>query len=94
MVFVSGNLIVRARPRRCTPNARLSNPLRAAAPLYRLHRRLHVKASTLRVALMSPRLFAQTEGETRPCKFSQVFHLMPAGASWFVFNDMFRLNYG
>ena len=37
---------------------------------------------------------AQTEGETRPCKFSQVFHLMPAGASWFVFNDMFRLNYG
>ena len=48
----------------------------------------------LRVALIFPRLFAQTEGETRPCKFSQVFHLMPAGASWFVFNDMFRLNYG
>jgi hypothetical protein len=37
---------------------------------------------------------AQTEGETRPIKFSQCFHLMPAGASWFVFNDMFRLNYG
>ena len=34
------------------------------------------------------------EGETRPLKFAQVFHLMPAGASWFVFNDMFRLNYG
>ena len=32
--------------------------------------------------------------KTRPLKFAQVFHLMPAGASWFVFNDMFRLNYG
>jgi len=36
----------------------------------------------------------QPEGESRPQKFSQVFHLMPAGASWFVFNDLFRLNYG
>lgn len=33
----------------------------------------------------------QTEGESRPNKFSQVFHLMPAGTSWFVYNDMFRL---
>ena len=48
----------------------------------------------LRIALTLARMPAQTEGETRPCKFSQVFHLMPAGASWFVFNDMFRLNYG
>lgn len=24
----------------------------------------------------------------------QVFHLMPAGTSYYVFNDMFRLNYG
>jgi hypothetical protein len=52
------------------------------------------KAVVLRIALTLARMPAQTEGETRPCKFSQVFHLMPAGASWFVFNDMFRLNYG
>jgi hypothetical protein len=36
----------------------------------------------------------QPEGEQRPLKFSQLFHLMPAGASWFVYNDVFRLNYG
>lgn len=32
--------------------------------------------------------------EERPLKFSQVFHLCPNGSgSWFVYNDMFRLNY-
>jgi hypothetical protein len=48
----------------------------------------------LRLRLRMRGVGAQTEGETRPIKFSQCFHLMPAGASWFVFNDMFRLNYG
>ena len=47
---------------------------------------------------LMPRCFlcraTQTEGESRAIKFSQVFHLMPAGTSWFVFNDLFRLNYG
>ena len=33
------------------------------------------------------------EGETHPLKFSQVFHLLPANGSYFVLNDMFRLNY-
>lgn len=26
-------------------------------------------------------------------RFSQVFHLMPEGSSYYVFNDIFRLNY-
>jgi hypothetical protein len=26
--------------------------------------------------------------------FSQVFQLMPEGGSYYVFNDIFRLNYG
>jgi len=29
-----------------------------------------------------------------PLKFAQMFHLMPDGASWYVHNDVFRLNYG
>ncbi|KAK1606610.1 hypothetical protein QYE76_030283 [Lolium multiflorum] len=29
-----------------------------------------------------------------PLKFSQMFHLLPAGGSFYVQNDMFRLNYG
>ncbi len=32
------------------------------------------------------------ENEERPLKFSQVFQLMSAGNSFFVQNDMFRLN--
>ncbi|KAJ7178652.1 hypothetical protein C8R43DRAFT_974122 [Mycena crocata] len=28
-----------------------------------------------------------------PLQFSQVFHLIPEGESYFVFNDIFRLNY-
>mmetsp|Transcript_11909 Transcript_11909/g.16143 ORF Transcript_11909/g.16143 Transcript_11909/m.16143 type:complete len:123 (+) Transcript_11909:40-408(+) len=37
----------------------------------------------------------QVEGEERPLKFSEVFHLCPTPeGSYFVFNDMFRLNYG
>ena len=31
---------------------------------------------------------------TTPLKFAQTFHLMPDGASWYIHNDMFRLNYG
>ena len=31
--------------------------------------------------------------ETTPLKYSQVFHLQPAGGSWWVLNDLFRLNY-
>jgi len=29
-----------------------------------------------------------------PLQFSQVFHLIPDGGSYYVFNDIFRLNYG
>lgn len=31
---------------------------------------------------------------TTPLKFAQTFHLMPNGASWYIHNDIFRLNYG
>ncbi|PWN98328.1 nuclear transport factor 2 [Tilletiopsis washingtonensis] len=30
----------------------------------------------------------------QPMRFSQVFTLMPEGGSYYVFNDLFRLNYG
>lgn len=33
-------------------------------------------------------------GETVPLRFSQTFQLMPNGTSYFVLNDIFRLNYG
>jgi len=29
-----------------------------------------------------------------PLQFSQVFHLIPDGSSYYVLNDIFRLNYG
>ncbi|ESK94268.1 nuclear transport factor 2 [Moniliophthora roreri MCA 2997] len=29
-----------------------------------------------------------------PLQFSQVFHLIPDGGSYYVLNDIFRLNYG
>ncbi|KAJ7460947.1 hypothetical protein B0H11DRAFT_1736406 [Mycena galericulata] len=28
-----------------------------------------------------------------PLQFSQIFHLIPEGGSYYVFNDIFRLNY-
>lgn len=31
--------------------------------------------------------------EQRPQRYSQVFHLMPDNGSYYVFNDIFRLNY-
>jgi len=31
---------------------------------------------------------------TNPLQFSQVFQLIPDGGSYYVFNDIFRLNYG
>lgn len=31
--------------------------------------------------------------EQNPQRFSQVFHLIPDGSSYYVFNDIFRLNY-
>jgi len=34
------------------------------------------------------------DGSENPLQFSQVFHLMPEGGSYFVQNDVFRLNYG
>ncbi|KAF8955444.1 hypothetical protein BDZ97DRAFT_1674006, partial [Flammula alnicola] len=33
------------------------------------------------------------DGEN-PLNFSQVFQLIPEGGSYYVFNDIFRLNYG
>lgn len=33
------------------------------------------------------------DGSEQPLKFSQVFHLVPDGNSYYVLNDIFRLNY-
>ncbi|CAM6085579.1 unnamed protein product [Calypogeia fissa] len=35
----------------------------------------------------------QLPGEEHQLKFSQMFHLLPAQGSFYVFNDIFRLNY-
>ncbi|ODQ79703.1 hypothetical protein BABINDRAFT_161417 [Babjeviella inositovora NRRL Y-12698] len=32
--------------------------------------------------------------EQNQMRYSQVFHLIPDGSSYYVFNDIFRLNYG
>ncbi|KAG8992888.1 Nuclear transport factor 2 [Tulasnella sp. 427] len=32
--------------------------------------------------------------DSPPMQYSQVFHLVPEGGSYFVFNDIFRLNLG
>lgn len=34
------------------------------------------------------------DGEVNPVKFSQVFNLQPAGGSFYVLNDLMRLNVG
>ena len=34
------------------------------------------------------------DDETNPMHFSQTFQLVPDGGSFYVFNDIFRLNYG
>eukprot|EP00243_Klebsormidium_subtile_P000119 TRINITY_DN10193_c0_g2_i1.p1 TRINITY_DN10193_c0_g2~~TRINITY_DN10193_c0_g2_i1.p1 ORF type:complete len:123 (+),score=18.26 TRINITY_DN10193_c0_g2_i1:202-570(+) len=36
----------------------------------------------------------QVGGEEHQLKFSQMFQLLPAGSSYYVQNDVFRLNYG
>lgn len=37
----------------------------------------------------------RVQGEAMPLRFSQTFQLMPSGGgSYFVLNDIFRLNYG
>lgn len=33
------------------------------------------------------------DDESNPQRYSQCFHLVPEGNSFFVFNDIFRLNY-
>ncbi|CCM05030.1 uncharacterized protein FIBRA_07230 [Fibroporia radiculosa] len=34
------------------------------------------------------------DDSTNPLQFSQVFQLIPDGGSYYVYNDIFRLNYG
>ncbi|KAI0093801.1 nuclear transport factor 2 [Irpex rosettiformis] len=34
------------------------------------------------------------DDSTNPLAFSQIFQLIPEGGSYYVFNDIFRLNYG
>jgi hypothetical protein len=34
------------------------------------------------------------DNETNPMQFSQTFQLVPEGSSYYIFNDIFRLNYG
>lgn len=36
----------------------------------------------------------QIDGDESTLKFSQVWHLLPEGNSYWVHNDLFRLNYG
>lgn len=38
----------------------------------------------------------RVDNDTNPLKFSQAFHLLPlpTGQGYYVFNDIFRLNYG
>uniref|UniRef100_A0A0A9WZ74 Nuclear transport factor 2 n=2 Tax=Lygus hesperus TaxID=30085 RepID=A0A0A9WZ74_LYGHE len=36
----------------------------------------------------------KVDGEANPIKFAQVWHLLPQGNSFWVYNDIFRLNYG
>ncbi|KAG6867403.1 Nuclear transport factor 2 [Termitomyces sp. T159_Od127] len=34
------------------------------------------------------------DDSTNPLQFSQIFQLIPDGSSYYVYNDIFRLNYG
>ncbi|KAI0747602.1 nuclear transport factor 2 [Daedaleopsis nitida] len=34
------------------------------------------------------------DDNVHPLQFSQIFHLIPDGGSYYVYNDIFRLNYG
>lgn len=36
----------------------------------------------------------QVDQESQPMRFSQTFQLLPSGGTFYIFNDIFRLNYG
>ncbi|ANB13558.1 Ntf2p [Sugiyamaella lignohabitans] len=44
------------------------------------------------IVMVTGALIVDDESTTQ--RYSQVFHLIPEGGSYFVFNDIFRLNYG
>ncbi|KZT11585.1 nuclear transport factor 2 [Laetiporus sulphureus 93-53] len=57
---------------------------------------LDAQPSSLSVASMivSVTGLLVVEDNQNPLQFSQVFQLIPDGDSYYVFNDIFRLNYG
>lgn len=44
------------------------------------------------IVMVTGELLIDEEQNTQ--RYSQVFHLMPEGGSFYVFNDIFRLNWG
>lgn len=48
---------------------------------------------TLASLLVSVTGLLLVDDSPNPLQFSQVFQLIPDGASYYVFNDIFRLNY-
>jgi hypothetical protein len=49
---------------------------------------------TVASLLVSVTGLLQVDDGENPLQFSQIFHLIPDGASYYVLNDIFRLNYG
>ncbi|PCH38422.1 nuclear transport factor 2 [Wolfiporia cocos MD-104 SS10] len=49
---------------------------------------------TLSSLLVSVTGLLLVDDSTNALQFSQVFHLIPDGGSFYVYNDIFRLNYG
>ncbi|KAF7330396.1 Nuclear transport factor 2 [Mycena venus] len=50
-------------------------------------------SSTVASLLVSVTGMLVVDDSPNPLQFSQVFHLIPEGNSYYVFNDIFRLNY-
>ncbi|KAF8894709.1 nuclear transport factor 2 [Infundibulicybe gibba] len=48
---------------------------------------------TIQSLLVSVTGLLIVDDSTNPLQYSQVFHLIPDGASYWVYNDVFRLNY-
>ncbi|PAV23318.1 nuclear transport factor 2 [Pyrrhoderma noxium] len=49
---------------------------------------------TVRSMLVSVSGLLKVDDGEHPLQFSQIFHLVPDGDSYYVFNDIFRLNLG
>ncbi|KAI0027309.1 nuclear transport factor 2 [Vararia minispora EC-137] len=51
-------------------------------------------SQTIASLLVSVTGLLVVDDSPNPLQFSQVFQLIPEGGSYYVFNDVFRLNYG